>query len=242
MMPRNKYSRYVLILVVLGIFFLLLSHNASKQNNIVPDSSSLPIKNDFEKIVKPTFAPNPSTSENIDIESKTKKILKHIKNHSRNPSGQTGSSPKLLVENQLLKSTRWKIWQQTQVINIQNRSATDKILAQVSNLLIIESQNENLSLTEFNSSFPVAAYNERLKKAGVITGTIKIETLEKEQLENDLNRLRAHITDSFEPIHTYFITGSDQIFDLELLYETLKSYPYIKKIELEILDKNYEKN
>lgn len=236
-MLTNIKSRYILILVVLGIFFLSLTFISPKQNNTLPPPHYFETKN-----IEPATTAGPSITKNVNIESKVKKALKHIKNYNRNPSGQGISTPKQLVENHLLKPTRWKIWQQTQVVNIQDKSATDKILAQVGNLLIIESQKENESLTEFSSSSPVAVYDERLKKAGLITGTLKIETSEKEQLENDLNQLRAHITDSFDPIHTYFITSLDQVFDLELLYETLKSYPYIKNIELEILNKNYEKN
>lgn len=241
-MLTNKKSRYILILVVLSIFLFSLTFITSKQNGTISPPQFFDIKNDSIKIIESSTATRPPITKNIDIESKVKNALKHIKNHNRTPSGQTASDPKILHENHLLKSTRWKIWQQTQVINVQNKSGADKILAQVGNLLIIESQNENTSLNEFNSFSPIAVYDKRLKKAGVITGTIKIETLEKEQLENDLNQLRAHITDSFDPIHTYFITSLDQVFDLELLYETLKSYPYIKNIELEVLNKNYEKN
>ena len=84
--------------------------------------------------------------------------------------------------------------------------------------------------------------SERLKKVGIITGTIKVQTMEKQQLEKDLNQFRAQITDSFDAIHVYFITSTDQIFNLEQLYENLKAQPYIKNIEIEVLNRTYEKN
>lgn len=159
----------------------------------------------------------------------------------RMPSAQTPPAPEHLLPHALLNPTPWKIWLNTQAISSDDKKNSDVVLAQVSRMLIIESGAENASLTEFNSNSPVVVYDARLKKTGLINGMIRIHTLSKPQLEADLLELNARITDSFDAINTYFVTGNDAIFNLEALHAVLKAKPYVKSADLDITSRNYEK-
>ena len=159
----------------------------------------------------------------------------------RRPATQGQPAPERLLPHALLNPTPWKIWLNTQAIRGEDKQNSDVILAQVSNLVIVESGTENASLTEFNSTSPVVVYDARLKKTGLINGLVRIQTLSKPQLEADLNNLNAHITDSFENINTYFVTGNDPVFNLESLFLILKAKPYVKSADLDITSRTYEK-
>ncbi len=237
----NKKSQLFLVLIILTICIPVLFIPLNHKNT---ESLQQPIiKNEVSPVtIKAAFGSKTNFTKNDNLAPKIQNALEYIKQHNRNPSAQTLLTPGTLIQNVLLKSTSWKIWPQTQVIRTDEKTSADKILARVSNLLIIDAPNEIKSLTEFNSAKPIAVYDERLKKAGVITGTIKIQTDQKSLLENELYQYRAHITESFEAIHIYFVTSTDLIFNLEHLFQALKSNPYVKEIELEILSKNYEKN
>lgn len=203
-------------------------------------TGALSAKSDIQPAENPSL--EKKTFKDDSTAKKNQQFNKQFnKNIVRIPSGQISSAPKLLLENRLLLSTSWKIWPNTQVIGIDHKSDSDAVLTQISNLLVIESQSENADLTEFNLASPVVVYNSRLKKAGVITGALRIQTTQKGLLEQDLNNFNARITDSFENINTYFITSTDQIFNLELLYLNLKAKPYVKFIELDVISRSYEK-
>jgi hypothetical protein len=162
----------------------------------------------------------------------------HLKQISRSPSQEANATPTLLPS-QILAGTRWKIWSQTRV---SSKSSDGAPLGQVSNLKIVSDPDSSANLNQFDPKNPIAVFNERLKKPGIITGTIKLETFDRSPLEQELKVLKAHITDSFENINTYLVTGSNQVFDLEELFVNLKQLPFVTNVEIEILSKSYEKD
>lgn len=213
-------------------FLFFLFAPAKPSDKVAP-----PIENAEKALLKKIFpqlpAPNPPVINKVASEP--------AKFTRRMPSAQTPPAPERLLPHALLNPTPWKIWLNTQAIRGEDQQNSDVVLAQVSRMLIIESGAENANLTEFNSASPIVVYDARLKKTGFINGMIRVQTMSKPQLEADLIELNAHITDSFEAINTYFVTGLDPIFDLESLYSVLKAKPYVKSADLDITSRTYEK-
>lgn len=141
----------------------------------------------------------------------------------------------------LLQNTKWKLWANTQVVKTSDLADPQTALAQVSNLAVVESSDET-DLTAFDTSKPVAVFNERLKKPGVLTGIVKVQTNNKAQLKEDLKNMQAEISDEFDSIQTYFIKSQSKVFNLEVLFENLKAQDYIFNVELEVIDRSYDKN
>ncbi|MBC7420954.1 MAG: hypothetical protein H7328_09510 [Bdellovibrio sp.] len=199
------------------------------ENNIYKSSTAVPvpiIKKDSKGVVVP------------GEESKIALALENIRKQNRTPS-QTFVQPKSLQASSLLNGTRWKIWPQAKVVNEKNSAAE---IAQVNNLTIVQGNDRAVDLSQFDSKSPVVLYNERLQKPGILTGIIKVETQNRILLESSLTNLHARISDAFDPIQTYFVTSTDLVFDLEALFENLKALPEVHNVELEILNKTYEKN
>ena len=193
------------------------------------------------KITKKLISQNLPDTESQD---KLQKALRFIRKQNR---GLSSAAPeqKNLQANNLLSTTPWKIWTNTKVVTYESNLIAQQILGRVSNLAILEDNSKNndvVLLTNFDKQNPIAVYDSRLKKPGVLTGTIKVVTDQKELLEAQLKQHQAIIDLGFDEIHTYFVTSQTPQFNLENLYNTLINQPYITKIELEVLSKTYEKN
>ncbi len=215
--------------IAAGLLLLLFSPSTASDKSAPPPENVL-LKQIFPQLPKPKPA---RTDKTAAAEPTT--IIRRM------PSAQTQPAPESLLPHALLNPRPWKIWLKTQAIRSEDKQHSDVVLAQVSRMLIIEASAENASLTEFNSNSPIVVYDARLKKTGLINGMIRVQTLSKPQLEADLIELNARITDSFEAINTYFVTGNDAIFNLEALYAVLKAKPYVNLADLDITSRTYEK-
>jgi ABC-type Na+ efflux pump permease subunit len=230
-----------LLLIFLISFFVSKKIMSSQQKYTTTE-----IKKTIPSIDKEATQPAQSTSSHkaipatadIDTE-KFKTALEHLQK-KRIPANTEGSVREL-SENTLPIANKWKLWLHTKIISSESKT-TETAIGQISNLIVIRDNDANAAdLKQFSLQNPVAVFNERLQRPGIITGLVKIETSQRELLENDLLTERARITNSFEPIQTYFITGTDEVFNLEQLYTNLKSKPYIKNIELDVLSRSYGK-
>ncbi len=226
---KNRKWLAFAVTVAAAFLFLLFSPSTSSDKSPPPAENAL-LKQIFPLLPKPNLI---ATDKVAAAEPAT--FIRRM------PSAQTQPAPERLLPHALLNPTPWKIWLNTQAIRSEDKQNSDVVLAQVSRMLIIESGTENASLTEFNSSSPIVVYDARLKKTGLINGMIRIQTLSKPQLEADLIELNARITDSFEAINTYFVTGNDPVFNLEALHAVLKAKPYVKSADLDITSRTYEK-
>lgn len=200
-----------------------------------PATETIPLK----PRLPPTLTPTPTLIIAAGIA--TEKNSKPARLIERFPSAQKPPAPDRLMAHALLITTPWKIWLGVKTITAENKLDTDVVLAKLNQLFIIESTNESPNLTEFNSATPIVVYDGRLKKTGLINGLLRIQTTDRAQLEADLIEMHARIADAFEPINAYFVTGLDPIFDLEALYQTLKTKSYIKSTDLDITSRSYEK-
>jgi hypothetical protein len=248
---KQNFSENWIVLLGLVLLFVAIHKYKSSENLAQIDFKEITPVQTAQKIfiVKPSTASENEvaitapTSTNYVVEffnssTRFKQAIANKIEYSRRPA--QANSKIYLAEHNLLNSTRWKIWLHTQVVK-KDDAPIGQTLAHVSNFSIIESQ-DNSALTEFDANKPIAVFDERLKKPGLITGTLKIETSDKARLQRDLVNHQAQITDEFDNIETYFVKSTQNIFNLEWLYQNLKNQTYIKSVELEILSKSYDKN
>jgi hypothetical protein len=238
--------------VLIGIFLLFVAFYKYKTNNdfekkYLKENNTVQTQTNLisqritasEKKMSSTVQSNTDNKlEFTNSKSRFNKAMIYKEKFDRTPAQL--NSKVFLVEHRLLQSTPWKIWVNTQVVKKEN-APIGHSLANIHNFSIIESE-DNMNLTEFDTNKAIAVFDERLKKPGLITGTLKVQTSNKSRLQTDLKNYQAQITDEFENIETYFIKSSQPIFNLELLYQTLKNQDYINSVEIEILSKNYVKN
>jgi hypothetical protein len=150
-------------------------------------------------------------------------------------------APEDLMSDEILNETPWKIWSHVESVVKADYAPSQVILSEITNRYIIQSNDENANLSEFKKSKLTVLYNSRLKKAGLLSGQIKIVTNRKDLLEQKLKSLNASIVNSFETIQTYFVTSLDESFDLRFLFLNLKEQPFTNSIELDVIDRTYEK-
>lgn len=217
------------VVIAAGVLFFITAPPKTSEN------ISRPTENPVLKKIFPQL-PAPAAADKNKIAASAPLIFPR-----RMASVHSPPVSERLLPHALLNPTPWKIWLNTQALRSQDKQNSDVVLAEVSRMLIIESSTENANLSEFNSASPIVVYDARLKKAGLINGMVRVQTLSKAQLEADLADLNAHITDSFETINTYFVTGNDSVFNLESLVLFLKARPYVKAADLDITSRTYEK-
>ncbi len=226
------------IAAILAVCWKIFSVSELKQPvPLIASSQPIPEQIIAPAAVKPAAETLSSASKEMPLTRDTEKSFTKAQIHKRKPS-QVIETPKRLTSSSILGGTQWKIWPAVKVVKSNEKSESN----QISNLSIVPSEEFQPDINRFDIKEPIVIYNERLKRPGIITGTIKLETEDRVELEKELSNLRAHISQAFEPIQTYFIESSDQTFDLENLYLKLKQLPKVHNVELEILSKNYEKN
>lgn len=181
------------------------------------------------------------TSSQNRSEAKASLAAKFLQQRSIGKKKKLTQYPEKLIAHFLLIGTNWKVWPGTRAILTPQLSAADSVLAELSRFSIVEFPNAEASLDQFDRNVPPVVYDARLKRAGIVTGLLKVETDRKDLLEESLPNLNSYISNSFENIQTYFVTSRQDVFDLESLFKNLKSQQYVKSIELDILDRNYEK-
>ncbi|MBC7740696.1 MAG: hypothetical protein H7061_00765 [Bdellovibrionaceae bacterium] len=184
-----------------------------------------------------------TTNVDSDGQFKFKSALKNAHKNQRSPSAQFRPSAASLNESPYLDSARWKIWKNVKAISAEALTGDEVIVGEVNHLFLIQHPPAQVTnLAQFDRDEPVVVYDGRLRKAGLISGVIKIETSNRAMLESDLGKLQAKVFDAFDNIETYFVSSQNNRFNLEELFKFLKSRPYVKSAELEIIGTTYEKN
>ncbi len=172
---------------------------------------------------------------------KISKALATIEKKMRNPNAQPQMMPQKIEAHNLLLDTKWMLWLTARAVLSEQSTAADQIIGKLGRYNIIETGHSEIDLHHFDKSSLAVVYDSRLRRVGLITGTIKIVTLQKDELIKELIGLQANISNSFDDIHTYFVSSDQSIFDLEKLYLDLKAQSFTQRIELDISDRAYEK-
>jgi hypothetical protein len=133
-------------------------------------------------------------------------------------------------------------WQLTRFKSIPKTDpAAQQALAELDQWALIEAPAD-YDFKNFDKSSPAAVFDPRLKKIGLVTGTLKVVTDEPESMKAALSAHAAEVTQAFPHIQTYFITSRSDVFNLESLYSALRAQASARSVELEILDRQYERN
>lgn len=176
-----------------------------------------------------------------ETDDKTQRALQNIQKKSRIPTGSLKINPEKLSGHEAFAGTRWKIWSGVKALLSEEVRASDVVVAQLGRFNLIENLHAEAALNQFDRQSPTLVYDSRLKKPGLVTGLIKVETERKDLLQSAIQGLNARIENSFEEIQTYFVTSQQAQFDLEKLFLTIQQMPFVKNAELDILDRDYEK-
>lgn len=235
------------ILLILGCAFLLLaglfflkSNKFISKKEMLSEVHVVESNSTAAQVAKPELK-KPELEANVSHEvKKIQTAIKYFKKENRKPANHLVVAVDQLVSSEVMPSPRWKLWSSVRAVQIENTLLADEIILRMNNLNIIHADISS-NLSEFNKDAQAVVYDSRLKKIGLITGFIKIETNRKDLLEKSLKPLDAEIINSFDKIETYFITSRKAIFDLENLYQLLKVQSFIKSIEIDISDRDYEK-
>ena len=249
-----RKSASILIMVITLIFgisvYLFFSFHRSKPLSVA-NSEEVSVRNS-EAVQKenPATVQNqpvvqkpeePATVEKVEVQQKVEKALHNIKKKSRLPTGHLKVEADFLRNHEAFEGTRWKILSNVKAVLPDQISESDVIVGQMGRFQLIESIDAESSLNQFDRNSPTVIYETRLKKTGLVTGLIKVETERKDLLENAIQNMNAQISNSFDSIQTYFVTSEQTVFDLEKLFLRIKSLGFVKTAELDILDRVYEK-
>lgn len=258
-MSTNKYFTENWI-VVFGIVLILVTYykyetdphikndNSSKkeaststekkvsQNPTKSETERTPAADDSED--KPTLKKDTDTDA-FDSSGRFNRAVTHRQQQAQAPAPNFANVA--ARQHHLLQNTSWKLWSNTRVVKTSEISEDNEVLARLNNLSVVSSY-EDADLSQFDTLKQAVVFGERLKKPGIITGVIKVRTADKARLQEDLKNWQAEISDEFESIQTYFIRSQNKVFNLEALYENLKSQDYITEVELEVLNRGLNKN
>jgi cell division protein FtsX len=97
------------------------------------------------------------------------------------------------------------------------------------------------SSENFDPARPMVVLDQRTGSAGVVTGTFTV-VLEQGASADFLTKSSdVKVIASFPNTQTYFVTSSQVPFNLKAFKEALRDAPEVKDVQMEILDRQYEK-
>ena len=233
------FSAFVIVCIVCIVWtmaFYLLREKSGLQNN--SGISQIQVLQSKTTTLVKTELVSPSTVQ----DEKVMRALRYVEKNSRKPSTTLKSSPQHLLSQDSVLLPRWQIWSTAKAFLPDQTTAADNVVARLSRYNIVETGTHFASLSDFQRTSPVVVFDQRLKKPGIVTGLIKIGCDQKSLLETFLIHVDAEIIQSFEDIRLYYVTSKQNAFNLEVLYATLKKQQFVTSIELDILDRGYEKN
>ena len=139
-----------------------------------------------------------------------------------------------------LEDKHWKIWEGVTAIpehKFLNRG--QNLAGRLSGYILVKDGNDS-SLDQFNAVNPIVVYNERRQIPGVVTGTLSIKIAQGVDVNLILDSYQLVSRDAFPQIRLYYVTARNQPFDLPGLFKALQKDPLIEKVDVEILDRQYE--
>lgn len=235
-------------ILLTAMFVLLLRKSEVKPqvDSLAPEHSS---KKNAEALKSPNFSEpivrkaantsHPKEATDEDANSKIQRALRHRKKNTEAVKLNQAISIGQVQASRLLMNNPWQLIQGWKVLEAKEEETTGTKI-RVDSFQIVEDAGYRFNPQVF--SRPTVVYNSRKAKFGILTGTIKIKTSDRAQLEQDLGFWNASIVDSSEQIQLYFVTGLSPSFDLEALLLDVSALPYVESAKLEIIEKSYEKH
>ncbi|MEK2644026.1 hypothetical protein [Bdellovibrio sp. BCCA] len=148
-----------------------------------------------------------------------------------------------LEEVGLFADSRWKLWNGVSAVSKSaGRKPQGNILGEVNGYYLVEEEAAVNDFKNFSSAHPLVVMDSRLDEVGVVTGVFTV-TL-KEGVSPDILTQASglKVLNSFPNIRTYFVTSSQEPFDLQSFQDALKGEASVEEVKMEVLSRQYEKN
>ncbi|CAN5504663.1 hypothetical protein BH10BDE1_BH10BDE1_12810 [soil metagenome] len=136
----------------------------------------------------------------------------------------------------------WKIWRGIGITQKGSEPRDVRLTGEVAGYSLFESSSFSGRLGQFDLSSPMAVYNDRTHKAGVVTGSIRVVLKDgvgwdEVSKDHDLTLIAP-----FPQIKTYMVTSPRSPFDLTALLTELQNDSRIDTTKAEVLSRDYNKN
>ncbi len=239
-MKKSVTISLTVLVAIMVTYFYIRSDKAAKVAGDLQRASTAIVLTETTTKNKP----EKQTKTEVLADSPDEKISKAIASmdkKKRNPDAQIQIVPQRVENNYLFSNTKWKLWSTARAMLAEQTASADVIIQKMGRYNIIETDHAEIDFKSFDKSNLAVVYDPRLRRVGLVTGTIKIVTLQKEELAKALIGMQAEITNSFDDINTYYISSTKNLFDLENLYFSLKAQSFVQNIELDISERTYEK-
>lgn len=145
-----------------------------------------------------------------------------------------------LAQSSMLSDTAWKVWEGMTAYPMSAGVRKDAV-GEVSGFYLVPQTGLRVDERAYFNTQPMIVYNERKGLAGVVTGSIQITLREGVALDPLLETFDLKVVGELPEIRAYFVTSSQQPYDLFSLKDRLGSEPGISDVRLEILSRQYEK-
>lgn len=150
-------------------------------------------------------------------------------------AAQNSSSPQPSDLRESAVNKEWKIWTQASVIPVTEGSKS---------FHRFQIQNKAQSLNSeknFNKNNPLVMFHPDSKNTGLLTGTFKISLVNIPSLNSILKDHQLELLHAFPDINTYFVTSTQESFNLEGLHNALQADQRLNSVHTEILSRVYER-
>ncbi|WP_374077216.1 hypothetical protein [Bdellovibrio bacteriovorus] len=141
----------------------------------------------------------------------------------------------------LFTDTRWKLWTGVRAVLKRNGQPQGKVLGEINGYYLVEETAAN-DFKNFSSSNPLVVIDTRLDEVGVVTGVFTVVLKEGVSPEVITQATGLKILNSFPNIRTYFVTSSEEPFNLQSFQDSLKGEASVEDVKMEVLSRQYEKN
>lgn len=150
--------------------------------------------------------------------------------------------PNDLIKHPFFESSQWQIWPQVTAKNSRLPLASDEqLVGKLNNYQLIKTDFPVSTIENFNPALPVILYDERMKRPGILTGTLIAVADNRYDLEKCAHAHLASVNNAFENINTYFLSSDLPSFNLSVLKNEIENCPSVRSVQLEIIDRAYEK-
>ena len=189
-------------------------------------SKSAEKKFDPKIVTEPIGKLNPTRQPNLD------------------PAGTVSVEPSALGDSlEKIGRPDFKIWDRMSVAKVAQVPSGSKIEGYASGFAVYQDSQNSARLDRFDVRNPIAVYDERNHKAGVITGTVTVVLKEGAAWDAIANDHGLLLIAPFDHLRMYKATSSRSPFDLEALVTVLKAdTTRVESVKVEILDRSYRKN
>lgn len=227
-------------LVAFRLFFTSPSKDLSRQ--VDSDMSISSQQRSLESEAIPAAVNNAQVREEVSVTNNTQSLTRQV----RDPVHLQGA-PKLdarganLRDEAFLQGTRWKLWPDVTAVPKKHGAPQGQVLGEVNGFYIVKKSSET-DVKNFSSDHPIVVVDSRLNEVGVVTGVFSV-VLKEGTSADQLQRISGlKVLNSFPHIRTYFVTASEEPFNLQDLQDFLKQESFAENIEMEVLSRQYEKH